>query len=86
VSGSHPAIWKWPADALRCDSGIFTSSVQVGLPVHLDDAVGRRVRDAGERVPGSDLTVVEERLVLAHAALQDLAGARGARALSPRFR
>jgi hypothetical protein len=41
--------------------------------VRLDDAVGRRVREAGERVPGADLVVVQERPV--HAALQDLAGA-----------
>jgi hypothetical protein len=54
--------------------------VQVGLPVRLDDAVRRRVRDAGERIPGTDLRVVQERLVrLVDGALQYLAGARGAR-------
>ena len=54
--------------------------VEVCLPVRLDDAVRRRVRDAGERIPGTDLRVVQERLVrLVDGALQHLAGARGAR-------
>ena len=61
-------------------TGLPSSLVQVCLPVRLDDAVRRRVRDAGERVPGTDLRVVEERLVrLVDGALQHLAGARGAR-------